>query len=61
MMRRLLRQRQEAGTKVVILEWLICDRCRHVVLGSWQFIEPIGASTKNARDERSTGMGQEPG
>lgn len=33
------RQRQPAGVREVILEWMICRDCRHVALSRWDFAE----------------------
>lgn len=50
-------QRQQAGRRAVILEWLICERCRYVALGFWQFVDPVGV---RASDGGGAETDQEP-
>jgi len=31
--------RQRAGSRTVVLRWLLCTRCGHVALSDWRFLD----------------------
>ncbi|MDQ2744490.1 MAG: hypothetical protein M3Z66_19660 [Chloroflexota bacterium] len=51
--------RQTAGAREVVLQWLICESCRHVMLAHWSFVEPAGA-TSTTRESRPSSRADQP-
>src|SRR6516164_2145443 len=46
-------ERQMAGRREVLLRWTICERCRHVGLHSWSFVDaPFTETEESGRQSR---------